>query len=96
MLSASLSDPISESNELANFPDENPNPVMRLSKQGRLLYANRASEPLLQSWNQRLGDSIKGEGKSMLIEAVKSGAQQQEDFYCGDKVFFGCYCPIAR
>jgi len=31
---------------LANFPDENPNPVMRLSKQGRLLYANRASEPL--------------------------------------------------
>jgi len=94
MLSNSLSNPISESNELANFPDENPNPVMRLSKQGRLLYANRASEPLLQSWNQRLGDSIKGEGKSMLIEAVKSGAQQQEDFYCGDKVFSVVIAPL--
>lgn len=94
MLSDSLSNPISESNELANFPDENPNPVMRLSKQGRLLYANRASEPLLQSWNQRLGDSIKGEGKSMLIEAVKSGAQQQEDFYCGDKVFSVVIAPL--
>jgi len=30
----------------------------------------------------------------MLVEAVKSGAQQQEDFYCGDKVFTVVIAPL--
>lgn len=33
--------------QLARFPAENPNPVMRLNRDGVLLYANRASTPLL-------------------------------------------------
>ena len=94
MLNESLSTTISESDGLANFPDENPNPVMRLSKEGRLLYANRASEPLLLSWNQQLGDSIKGKGMSMLVEAIKSRNQRQEDFRCGDRFFTVVFAPV--
>jgi len=33
--------------QLARFPAENPNPVIRLNRDGVLLYANRASTPLL-------------------------------------------------
>src|SRR5262245_28972807 len=29
------------------FPDQNPNPVLRIASDGNLTYANRASEPLL-------------------------------------------------
>jgi diguanylate cyclase (GGDEF)-like protein/PAS domain S-box-containing protein len=32
---------------LAKFPSENPNPVMRISREGKLLYANDAATPLL-------------------------------------------------
>ncbi|MBE9528347.1 MAG: EAL domain-containing protein [Proteobacteria bacterium] len=32
---------------LAKFPSENPNPVMRISRDGQLLYANEAATPLL-------------------------------------------------
>ncbi len=32
------------------FPDQNPNPVMRAALDGRLLYANPASEPILEAW----------------------------------------------
>ena len=95
MSSVSLSDTISESNTLTNFPDENPNPVMRLSSKGRLLYANRASQLLLQNWNQQVGDSISGDGMSMLYEAIESGIQKQEDFDCGDKVFTVVFAPVA-
>ena len=84
MSSVLLSDTLSESNASTNFPDENPNPVMRLSSKGRLLYANHASQPLLQNWNQQVGESIRGGGMSMLCEAIESGIQQQEDFDCGD------------
>lgn len=32
--------------ELSKFPEENPNPVMRVAKSGILLYANPASIPI--------------------------------------------------
>jgi transcriptional regulator with GAF, ATPase, and Fis domain len=67
---------------------------MRLSSKGRLLYANRASQPLLQIWDQQVGESIRGEGMSMLCEAIESGMQQQEDFDCGDKVFTVVIAPL--
>ena len=34
---------------LARFPDENPNPVLRISDQGEVLYVNKSSSRLLQS-----------------------------------------------
>jgi len=95
MLGVSLSDTISESDGVCNFPDENPNPVMRLSREGRVVYANRASAPLLLNWNQQQGESIKGEGMSMLVEAIKFGTQRQQDITCGDKVFTVVFAPVA-
>ena len=94
MLSGSLSGTISESDGLSNFPDENPNPVMRLSKDGRLLYANLASQPLLKSWNQKLGDKINGAAMSKFNQASKSGSQQQHDFDCGHRVFTVVFAPV--
>ena len=95
MLNGSLNDTISESDGLSNFPDENPNPVMRLSKDGRLLYANLASQPLLKSWNQKLGDKINGAAMSKFNQASKSGSQQQHDFDCGHRVFTVVFAPVA-
>jgi len=79
---------------LSNFPDENPNPVMRLSKQGRLLYANRASAPLLKTWNQQVGGRIRGESLSLLMEAVDSASLRQADFTCEGKMFTVVFAPV--
>ena len=32
---------------LARFPDENPNPMLRIGEDGKVLYANEASEAVL-------------------------------------------------
>ncbi len=43
---------------LAKFPAENPNPVMRIGYDGKILYANEASNEILQTWNSSAGDRI--------------------------------------
>lgn len=40
---------------LAKFPSENPNPVLRVGRDGTLLYANEASSMLLQDWQLEIG-----------------------------------------
>jgi len=37
---------------LAKFPSENPNPVLRVTKTDKILYANEASLPLLAKWGR--------------------------------------------
>jgi PAS domain S-box-containing protein len=41
--------------KVARFPSENPNPVLRLSGDGTILYANQASNALLQNWGCKVG-----------------------------------------
>nr|MDA3797764.1 PAS domain S-box protein [Kiritimatiellia bacterium] len=40
---------------LAKFPSENPSPVLRIDKNGYLLYANEAGFTLLPEWNLQVG-----------------------------------------
>ena len=40
------------------FPDDNPNPVMRIADDGRLAYANPASAPLLGAMGAALGERL--------------------------------------
>jgi PAS domain S-box-containing protein len=39
--------------DLAKFPEENPNPVARISREGVLLFANQATTPLLASFGRQ-------------------------------------------
>ena len=51
------------------FPDDNPNPVMRVDADGHLIYANPASLPILQTIGVEVGDRIPAETLASL-EAV--------------------------
>ena len=48
--------PVSATKEF--FPDQNPNPVLRLEGDGRLSYANAAAEPLVTAWGVHVGDEL--------------------------------------
>jgi class 3 adenylate cyclase len=43
---------------VSSFPDENPNPVVRIGRDGTVLYANRASEPLLRALDAPRGARV--------------------------------------
>ncbi|MGI8928051.1 MAG: adenylate/guanylate cyclase domain-containing protein [Candidatus Limnocylindrales bacterium] len=40
------------------FPDQNPNPVLRISDDGHLTYANTSSEPVRRALGAQVGDAI--------------------------------------
>ena len=42
----------------ALFPLENPNPVMRVGRDGSLLFSNRSSEPMLKKWRADFGKDV--------------------------------------
>ncbi|MEM1243345.1 MAG: EAL domain-containing protein [Pseudomonadota bacterium] len=43
---------------MASFPSENANPVLRVSSQGVLLFANATSQPVLELWHCRVGEIL--------------------------------------
>ncbi|MDP2651224.1 MAG: hypothetical protein Q8O98_01385, partial [bacterium] len=49
---------------LAKFPAENPNPVLRLSQKGVIVYANAASGAFLYNW----GSAVGGEAPNVLVQ----------------------------
>ena len=55
------------------FPDQNPNPVLRVDQQGVLLYANPASEPIRAALGVEVGDRI-GPDRWAELEAAADGS----------------------
>lgn len=40
------------------FPGENPNPVLRITEDGRLTYANDAAAPIVAAWGASIGEPL--------------------------------------
>lgn len=55
--------------DLARFPDENPNPVMRINSDGRILYFNKPSQDLINQWQTGLNKPA----PNWLVNLVKKG-----------------------
>lgn len=43
-------------NAMLKFPDQNPNPVLKMCMEGALLYANEAGHRIIQTWGLQVGD----------------------------------------
>jgi class 3 adenylate cyclase len=60
---------------IARFPDQNPNPVMRMAPDGRLRYANRASRPILDRLGIGVGDRLPSDVTGRLLRAAAEGTR---------------------
>jgi class 3 adenylate cyclase len=69
------------------FPDQNPNPVLRIDREGRLIYANRASAPIVEAQHLELGAAVP---RNLLDEVQRSLAQAERtplEIVCGERIF---------
>ena len=69
---------------VSSFPDENPNPVLRVARDGTVIYANRASEPILRALDaggrgDRLPDSFTAELATSTAEGAGSRLELASD-----------------
>jgi PAS domain S-box-containing protein len=83
-----------ELRRLANFPLENPNPVLRLSKEGVVLDANPGSELLLRSWGSRVGGEASKTWRDFVSDALKSGTSRSVDVVLDERVYLFTIVPV--
>jgi class 3 adenylate cyclase len=57
---------------IVKFPDQNPNPVLRLQWDGTLVYANAASAGLIQGLGLAIGSRLPGDLWKTLLERVRA------------------------
>lgn len=80
--------------DLARFPDESPSPILRVSLDGELLYANHSARLLLASWAVTRGGKIPLEHMPELLQAWASGENRGIEVREGKRVFSLTIAPI--
>lgn len=83
-----------EKSNLAKFPSENPNPVLRISNDGTILYANNSAEDILKSWNTSVHNRVPGKWKQILKEVILSEELLTTEEIINDKIYLFSAMPI--
>jgi PAS domain S-box-containing protein len=79
---------------LSRFPTESPNPILRISPRGELLYANPASRPFLDLWGIEAGGTVPEKCRTLAGEAFAADAIQESQMTCGARIFDCTLTPI--
>jgi PAS domain S-box-containing protein len=80
---------------LSRFPEETPNPVLRIHRDGTVLYANPVSGPLLAYWNVSAGQSLPEGWARQLATLIDAGKVVEEEVKCGGRIFSCQLTPIT-
>jgi len=80
---------------LARFPEENPNPVLRVAADGSVLYRNPAAAAL-PGWDCQLGHLLPKAILPLVGEAIALGNQAQQHVPLGERVYFVWVVPFPR
>lgn len=81
---------------LAKFPSENPNAVLRVSASGALLYANKASDNLLNYFNMKVGQYLPGPLKTQVIDIFSNGLNREEEFKFDNSCYIFSFSPAVE
>jgi PAS domain S-box-containing protein len=80
---------------LAKFPSENPNPVLRIDKNGYFLYCNNAAIQLLKASKHDIGEVIPEGWRTFVHAAFASGEKQEFEEQIGERTFVFSVSPVT-
>ena len=63
-----------KNSDLAKFPEEDPNPILRTTKDGMIIYANPASEHLMSAWKCMIGDILPQPYRELVSDTSRTEA----------------------
>ncbi|HLO28527.1 MAG TPA: PAS domain S-box protein [Anaerolineales bacterium] len=81
---------------ISRMPEENPNPVMRLTRSGEVLYANRPSQDLLEAWKQQINQTVPDELQKRVSEVFASGRKGEIEIEQNGKTFSCTLAPVRE
>ncbi|MBN1227507.1 MAG: response regulator, partial [Deltaproteobacteria bacterium] len=81
---------------LAKFPYENPYPIFRVSKEGKVLYANPAGKLLLAEWNTDVEKLLPDKYRKISAKAYESQQVLKDECIGTGRVFLFVITPIPK
>jgi two-component sensor histidine kinase len=72
---------------LTLYPEQNRAPVLRITRDGTLLYANPASRGLLTSWECTVGAPLAPPAQAVLGESLLANDATEVEVECGDSTY---------
>jgi PAS domain S-box-containing protein len=80
---------------LARFPEENPNPVLRVSADGTMLYCNPASAEIL-GWGCEVGKPLQCPLLPLIEQAMTEAEEATQDMELGGRSYFVSVTPFPE
>lgn len=84
-----------EIKNIARFPLENPYPVMRVHRQGKIIFANAASRAYLEEWKTAEGDNLPEDWINIIVHASETGERQITEREIGARRYAFNVVPVA-
>jgi diguanylate cyclase (GGDEF)-like protein len=87
---------IEEIERLAKFPEENPNPILRVDPEGVILYANAASAVLLHAWGSNTNERLPEEYRRAAAGAYADMETKELEVAVEEQVFLTLFVPVKE
>lgn len=78
---------------LSRFPEENPNPVARVSAEGNVVYRNAAAADL-PGWTWGVGEALPASLRRLFQEAMAETRELRQDMQLGDRFYSVSLVPF--
>jgi PAS domain S-box-containing protein len=85
-----------EIKSLARIASESPNPILRVTPTGQVVYANAASGALLVAWGTRPGLDLPPEWAGEVGETLAAGQAREREAEVGGQVYSFLLAPVAE
>lgn len=86
-----------EVEDLARFPDENPNAVIRIAREGTVLYGNQqARRTILPGLGTAVGEKVPGELHDTLLHILEEGVFVETNHEIGGRTYHCGFMPVPK
>ncbi len=81
---------------LTRFPAEDPNPLLRVARNGTIRYVNRAAEPLLELWGTDMGGLLPRPWLELVRTALRARQPHSGELEAGGRNWLVLCVPISN
>ena len=85
----------SEVRSLARFPDEDPGPVLRLARDGAVMYANEPAQSLLAAYASGVQQAAPAAWRDLLAQVIASGTAREMGIERAGRTYSLLFRPVA-
>ncbi|CUW40372.1 Signal transduction histidine kinase [Magnetospirillum sp. XM-1] len=78
----------------AQFPSQDPNPVLRVTGDGVVTHANQSASRLLEFWGIDLGGVLPDDWKVSIADALQGGVQSEMEVTVRDRILSLVFVPL--